>query len=926
MINFNQETDLLSLHYDHAPDRDDGYATVAGKVLVDTYGVNHAVVGGAHGKNGDRYNPASESVMDVTWGTDGWINADDNRELAVQELGETWLTTIQNGGRVFVAEGGQADTSLGAAEYVRDNGGDPSKIKIVQHSNWNIDQYSDGVLDALVDLGVEHVKIDDGNFSNNTADLKETDSSVSNFVNTALNSKWSNAWEAAFDYLSPTKKLDFSDTVEALHILGVSLDEVADTNDFANFFLDEAPSNIAPVATSDSVSTKQGSSLTFSVLSNDSDPEEDALSIDSFDDSQTEGLVTNNGDGTFSYDPNGQFSVLSSGETETDTFTYTVSDGNGNTDTATVTMTIEGAANNEPTDQVITAVNAGGPALTQDGIDFVADTSFLNGSSFTNNGGGNGAQPDFDDTVYETERYGTPLNYEIPVASSGNYTVELYFAEIFWNNPGERVFDVAVEGEVVLDNLDLLAKTEGDINQPFQFNVPNSISPKNFGSADAIDIDFSASTDNAKISGIVVRSADESSSNSPASNNSEPVATSDSVSTKQGSPLTFSVLSNDSDPEEDALSIDSFDDSQTEGLVTNNGDGTFSYDPNGQFSVLSSGETETDTFTYTVSDGNGNTDTATVTMTIEGAANNEPTDQVITAVNAGGPALTQDGIDFVADTSFLNGSSFTNNGGGNGAQPDFDDTVYETERYGTPLNYEIPVASSGNYTVELYFAEIFWNNPGERVFDVAVEGEVVLDNLDLLAKTEGDINQPFQFNVPNSISPKNFGSADAIDIDFSASTDNAKISGIVVRSADESSSNSPASNNSEPVAVNDGITGALEIGLYDAETDNLIQTIQDGDTVDENNLVNQNLTMAASVSDRSLFPGEVESMVVNLNNGQEIRTENVEPYALFGDTNGDFFNGSGIPEGDNTISFELYSQQGANGDLLDTVTMNFEIL
>ena len=36
------------------------------------------------------------------------------------------------------------------------------------------------------------------------------------------------------------------------------------------------------------------------------------------------GLVTDNGDGTFTYDPNGAFESLAVGETATDTFTYTI--------------------------------------------------------------------------------------------------------------------------------------------------------------------------------------------------------------------------------------------------------------------------------------------------------------------------------------------------------------------------------------------------------------------------------------------------------------------------------------------------------------------------------------------------------------------------------------------------------------------------
>ncbi|MGB0903265.1 MAG: Ig-like domain-containing protein, partial [Mangrovicoccus sp.] len=82
---------------------------------------------------------------------------------------------------------------------------------------------------------------------------------------------------------------------------------------------------------------------------------------------------------------------------------------------------------------------------------------------------------------------------------------------------------------------------------------------------------------------------------------------------------TASVLGNDSDPDTlDTLNVIGFDDSTTLGLVTDNGDGTFSYDPNGKFDHLAHGERVYDSFTYTISDG-AVTDTATVSVRIEGA-------------------------------------------------------------------------------------------------------------------------------------------------------------------------------------------------------------------------------------------------------------------------------------------------------------------
>ncbi len=102
--------------------------------------------------------------------------------------------------------------------------------------------------------------------------------------------------------------------------------------------------NDAPTANDDMAMTDEDNpSAPIDVLGNDTDPDtSDVLTVDSFDDSATTGSVTLNVDGTFTYDPNGQFEYLAVGESATDTFTYTVTDGNGGFDTATVTILIIG--------------------------------------------------------------------------------------------------------------------------------------------------------------------------------------------------------------------------------------------------------------------------------------------------------------------------------------------------------------------------------------------------------------------------------------------------------------------------------------------------------------------------------------------------------------------------------------------------------
>jgi hypothetical protein len=80
--------------------------------------------------------------------------------------------------------------------------------------------------------------------------------------------------------------------------------------------------NAAPMAGDDTFSMAEGTVLTIGapgVLTNDSDPDGDALSAVLVD-GPTNGIVSFNADGSFEYTPNSDF-------TGADTFTYTASDG-----------------------------------------------------------------------------------------------------------------------------------------------------------------------------------------------------------------------------------------------------------------------------------------------------------------------------------------------------------------------------------------------------------------------------------------------------------------------------------------------------------------------------------------------------------------------------------------------------------------------
>ncbi len=88
------------------------------------------------------------------------------------------------------------------------------------------------------------------------------------------------------------------------------------------------------------------------------------------------------------------------------------------------------------------------------------------------------------------------------------------------------------------------------------------------------------------------------------------------------------VLVNDVDAESDTLVVSEINGSAPNvgnpvalasgALVTLNVNGSFAYDPNGQFDSLTAGEQASDQFSYTADDGNGGTDNATVYVTING--------------------------------------------------------------------------------------------------------------------------------------------------------------------------------------------------------------------------------------------------------------------------------------------------------------------
>ncbi len=226
--------DLVSLHYDNAPDRDDGHALVAGRVLTDFFGVGNVIaVNGTHGfERRAAFHEESQPLFNQTW-PNGY-DAFEDRRGSVLAVASRWSNTISTGGHVWVAEGGPMDFS---ADVLRELPSDFRRsVTIVQHSHGYNEDQTNPVNVTYVENNANYIRIDNGNLGgNSTADLNIDSTSPSHpFVTGALSSRWSTYWQLAFDYLPVTNKLDFSDTVEYLWILDIPQSEVNNPTDFTN--------------------------------------------------------------------------------------------------------------------------------------------------------------------------------------------------------------------------------------------------------------------------------------------------------------------------------------------------------------------------------------------------------------------------------------------------------------------------------------------------------------------------------------------------------------------------------------------------------------------------------------------------------------------------------------------------------------------
>lgn len=152
------------------------------------------------------------------------------------------------------------------------------------------------------------------------------------------------------------------------------------------------------------------------------------------------------------------------------------------------------ADNDAPLAQPAVLINSGGPAYVDDaGQSWSADTYYLNGNVY--HYGAIDVSGTSDPTIYQTERYAATLRYAVPLPN-GSYKVTLYFAELFFDAPGKRVFDVTLEGQTVMQDFDIFAEAGAATAIRKSFNVSVSDGTLNIAGI--------ASVNNAKFSAIKI--------------------------------------------------------------------------------------------------------------------------------------------------------------------------------------------------------------------------------------------------------------------------------------------------------------------------------------------------------------------------------------------------------------------------------------
>jgi len=176
-----------------------------------------------------------------------------------------------------------------------------------------------------------------------------------------------------------------------------------------------------------------------------------------------------------------------------------------------------------------------------------------------------------------------------------------------------------------------------------------------------------------------------------------------------------------------------------------------------------------------------------------------PNANIIYAINAGGGQETSvTGLNYSAD-AFFTGGNIDNFSGASVAGTQ-DDEIYNHGR-SQHSAYRLPV-ENGDYLVLLQLSETFFTQANRRVFDVSIEGALLIDDLDLFATAPGR-HTAYDLLLDTTVSDG------VLDITFSASVNNSLLNALVVIAKGNRNTPPDPGPEVQDNIVNDGISTSL---------------------------------------------------------------------------------------------------------------------
>jgi hypothetical protein len=303
--------------------------------------------------------------------------------------------------------------------------------------------------------------------------------------------------------------------------------------------------------------------------------------------------------------------------------------------------------------------------------------------------------------------------------------------------------------------------------------------------------------------------------------------------------------------------------------------------------------------------------TATTTATTEP----NPTGALRIDVGASTPFTDAAGQVWQVDTGFTGGGAFDR---GNVAIAGTDnDRLYQTERFGM-TGYALPLAK-GAYTVKLHFAETYdgITAAGQRVFDVNVEGTPIA-NLDVFAES-GGLNRALVKTVDVTVADG------ALTLAFTPKVQNTLLNALEIvptggstPTAATATATTPPVTSTATVSATNG-PAVTRLLLINADTNRAIGPLTEGATLDLATLPTRNLSVQALTN-----PTRVGSVRFDLDNGAKVQTENTAPYALAGDTRGDFLPWT-PSAGAHSLTVTAHSGRAASGTPGAPITVRFTV-